>query len=133
MQDHFDVVQIFRSVNKVELLTKLILSQRQEHFLPVLKFNVLSGHPPKDEKGTWHQQEGVEGRSRAFIRELSLRQASSKIDKRILKYVNPPRDHNQEDKVGHFDPHMKISENADPSEIGTREIRLAAMPTLDYR
>ena len=50
LREEFDVISLFRTLRHVDHLSKILLARHQEHFLPVLKENVLSADPDEFEE-----------------------------------------------------------------------------------
>ena len=95
------MIHLFKAIRKIELLSQIILSRHQEYFLPVLKQNVLPSEITR--AVTANEDEGSseastdredyalskEDETREHLRTLisHAEDSSSKIDRRILKYL----------------------------------------------
>lgn len=101
-----NVIHFIKAIRKIELLSKIILSRRQEYFLPVLKQNVL---PSEIRQAVTANEDEVsseastdreaynplkEDATRDYLRSLigHADDSSSKIDRRILKYLMYQKD-----------------------------------------
>ncbi len=89
IDDKLDLPTLFKRLQRIDFLEKIVLSKYQSHLLPYVSHNVI---PSSSDTDTHHITDDYlnDKQLRIYVSQLVMREkAGSKVDRRLIKQIKP--------------------------------------------